>query len=68
MKNYGKNDARDYCANWNSGKCLGCMMRTDGDVLKIRVDSKLESGRQTFRNCGVKIWFSIWISWTCCYR
>ena len=51
MKNYGKNDAREYCANWNSGECLGCMMRTDGYVLKIRVDSKL-AGKDCIINQG----------------
>ena len=42
MENYSKKDARDYCANWNTGKCLGCMMYTTPDnILKMKIDSEL---------------------------
>lgn len=41
MKNYGKSDARLHCANWNNGKCLGCMMSSKNGVLMVEIDSKL---------------------------
>jgi len=41
MKNYAKSDARLHCANWNNGKCLGCMMRSKNKSLMLKIDSKL---------------------------
>ena len=32
--------ARQNCANWNSGDCLGCMMKTKNKVLIFKVSSK----------------------------
>ena len=30
--------ARKHCANWNNGKCLGCMFKREDDKLYIHVD------------------------------
>ena len=40
MRNYKKQDARDHCANWDAGDCLGCDIRSNSGVLIIYVDSK----------------------------
>ena len=33
--------ARNYCANYNVGKCLGCMFSRETGVLSMKLDSKL---------------------------
>ena len=37
MRNYKKQDARDHCANWDAGDCLGCDIRSNSGVLIIYV-------------------------------
>jgi hypothetical protein len=32
--------ARQHCANWNNGNCLGCMMRTYNNMIIFRISSK----------------------------
>jgi len=36
-----KTIARNYCANYNVGKCLGCMFTRETGVLSMKLDSKL---------------------------
>ena len=33
--------ARSYCANYNVGKCLGCMFSREDGYLSMRLDSRL---------------------------
>ena len=40
MRNYKKQDALNYCCNWDAGKCLGCDIRSDTGILIMYVDSK----------------------------
>jgi hypothetical protein len=32
--------ARAYCANWDNGNCLGCMMKRSNSLLVFRISSK----------------------------
>ena len=37
-----RNIARDHCANWNVGKCLGCMVRhSEGNRIVNVIDSDM---------------------------
>ena len=49
--------ARRYCANWNAGDCLGCMVKMKKNVIIFRITSKLaykpckvDSGCEYFNN------------------
>jgi len=33
--------ASKHCANWNSGDCLGCMIKTEKKVIIFKIKSKL---------------------------
>jgi len=41
--------ARTYCANYNVGKCLGCMFSRETGVLSMKLDSRLVG-----KNCLVE--------------
>ena len=44
------NIARQYCSNWNAGKCVGCMfVRKDGK-LTYSVNSKLSGKNCSFED------------------
>ena len=63
--------ARQHCANWNNGNCLGCMIRTDNNKLIFRISSKFANKScQVDKKCryfdnivtpGIKN--GIWIHW-----
>ena len=40
--------ARKNCANWDNGRCIGCMMKTDDKVIIFRI-----SGRFANKPCQV---------------
>ena len=40
VKNSKLRTAMKYCANWDSGDCLGCMMSSSNKVLIFRILSK----------------------------
>ncbi len=33
--------ARNYCANWNVGKCLGCVFSRDDGYLSMKLDKEI---------------------------
>lgn len=35
--------ASKHCANWNAGNCLGCMMKTEKNVIIFRMSHKLSN-------------------------
>ena len=37
-----KNLAKQECANWNNGNCLGCMMKHKNDALFMWIDVEKE--------------------------
>ena len=42
------NIARQYCANWDAGKCVGCVFKKINNNLTCNVSSKLSG-----KNCSV---------------
>ena len=63
--------ARQHCANWDNGNCIGCMMRTNNNKLIFRISSKFANKScQVDKKCryfdnvvtpGIKN--AIWIHW-----
>jgi hypothetical protein len=41
--------AKSYCANWDNGNCLGCMMKSTDNVLIFRISSRFAN-----KPCQVK--------------
>ena len=41
MEKYKKSDARNNCANWNAGKCLGALMFRKDGVLHCKIDKDM---------------------------
>jgi hypothetical protein len=41
--------ARIYCANWDNGNCLGCMMKRSNGMLTFHISSKFAN-----KPCQVK--------------
>ena len=45
--------ARNNCANWNNGKCLGCMFKRMENKLLIHIDKKF-AGKPCVVDSGCK--------------
>ena len=43
------NIARQYCSNWNAGKCVGCVFTRKNEKLTYFISSKLSG-----KNCSVE--------------
>jgi len=41
--------ARTYCANWDNGNCVGCMIKNKNQTLIFRISSKFAG-----KSCQVK--------------
>jgi hypothetical protein len=51
VEKYKKSDARNNCANWNAGKCLGALMFRKDDVLHYTIDKDMH-GKDCFIDKG----------------
>ena len=45
------NIARQYCANWDAGKCIGCIFKREDEKLSYNLSSKY-SGKNCFVDNG----------------